>query len=152
MRWPGRIAEMSKLRQRVISMALAPTIGAVFAVIPARADAAMSCTFQSGIVKTYEDGVFKDEKVEQLAFTIEDIDLTRQTAAFSNVQGKGELKIVRAIGANHFLEVVTEGFLNMTTVYDAPGPGAPMPAVHSRHFGFFGAPFVSQYHGTCTSK
>ncbi len=31
---------------------------------------------------------------------------------------KGELRVVRAVNANHFLEVVNEGFLNMTTVYD----------------------------------
>ena len=83
---------------------------------------------------------------------IEEIDLIRQSATLKMDQGKGELKIVRAIGANHFLEVVTEGFLNMTTIYDAPEAGGPRPAVHSRHFGFFGAPFVSQYYGTCTDK
>lgn len=118
----------------------------------AAANGALSCRFTAGVVKTFENGAFKDEKVEALDFRIEDIDLVRQTAALSTKQGKGELKIVRAIGANHFLEVVTEGFLNMTTVYDAEKPGGPMPAVHSRHFGFFGAPFVSQYHGTCEQK
>jgi hypothetical protein len=119
------------------------------AVAPALANGAISCTFAEGVVKTFENGAFKDEKVAALEFQIEDVDLQRQTAALRTKQGKGELKIVRAIGANHFLEVVTEGFLNITTVYDAAGPGAPMPAVHSRHFGLFGVPFVSQYHGTC---
>lgn len=115
----------------------------------AMANGTMTCTFTAGVVKTFEKGAFKDEKLEALSFTIDDVDLVRQTATLKTKQGKGELKVVRAIGANHFLEVVTEGFLNVTTVYDASGPGAPMPAVHSRHFGFFGAPFVSQYHGTC---
>ncbi len=119
---------------------------------PASANNAMVCTFATGIVKTYENGVFKDEKVEPLTFTIQEIDLARQTAALITPQGRGDLKIVRAIGANHFLEVVTEGFLNMTTVYEAANAGEPMPAVHSRHFGFFGAPFISQYHGTCKPK
>lgn len=123
--------------------------GLVVAAGVASANGGMTCTFKTGMVKTFENGAFKDEKVEALSFRIEDVDLVRQTASLKTKQGKGELKIVRAIGANHFLEVVTEGFLNMTTIYDAAGPGAPMPAVHSRHFGFFGAPFVSQYHGTC---
>lgn len=126
---------------------------AIFGMLqPAAANGAMTCNFSAGVVKTYENGAFKDEKLEALSFRIEDVDLVRQTAALRTKQGKGELKIVRAIGANHFLEVVTEGFLNMTTIYDAVNPGAPMPAVHSRHFGFFGAPFVSQYHGTCQAN
>ena len=124
----------------------------IWALQPAMAKGQMTCTFSSGVVKGFEDGVFKDEKVEALSFRIDDVDLVRQTAALRTKQGKGELKIVRAIGANHFLEVVTEGFLNMTTVYEPTKPGDPMPAVHSRHFGFFGAPFVSQYHGSCQMK
>ncbi len=119
------------------------------AAAPAHANGAMTCTFPAGVVKTFEDGKFKDETMAELSFRIDEVDLARQTAALFTKQGKGELKIVRAIGANHYLEVVTEGFLNITTIYDAAGPGAPMPAVHSRHFGLFGTPFVSQYHGTC---
>lgn len=136
-----------------MSRTLSALVGASFimavAAAPASASSAMTCTFDAGVVKTYENGAFKDEKVEPLSFKIDDVDLARQSATLETKQGRGDLKIVRAIGANHFLEVVTEGFLNMTTVYDAPGPGAAMPAVHSRHFGFFGAPFVSQYHGSC---
>lgn len=124
----------------------------IVALGPALANGPMTCTFTEGVVKTFEKGVYKEEKVEPLRFRIEEVDLVRQTAALRTEQGKGELKIVRAIGANHFLEVVTEGFLNMTTVYDAAKPGEPMPAVHSRHFGFFGAPFVSQYYGICKAS
>lgn len=119
------------------------------AVAPVEANGSLACSFTSGVVKTFENGAFKDEKIATLSFKIDDIDLVRQTATLETEQGRGDLKIVRAIGANHYLEVVTEGFLNMTTIYEPAGPGAPMPAVHSRHFGFFGAPFVSQYHGTC---
>lgn len=117
-----------------------------------QANGSLTCSFLSGAVKTYENGGFKDEKVESLEFIVEDIDQIRQTATLRTQQGKGELKMVRAIGANHYLEVVTEGFLNMTTIYDALESGGPMPAVHSRHFGFFGAPFVSQFYGTCIQK
>jgi len=116
------------------------------------AEPTLVCTFTSGVVKTFEKGAFKDEKVDAISFEIADVDLERQTASLETGQGKGELKIVRAIGANHYLEVVTEGFLNITTVYEPTANGGPMPAVHSRHFGFFGQPFVSQYYGTCTAK
>lgn len=135
--------------KRFAMMIAGCALASLLALGPASANGAMTCTFTEGVVKTFEKGVFKDETVEPLRFRIEEVDLVRQTAALRTEQGKGELKIVRAIAANHFLEVVTEGFLNMTTVYDAAKPGEPMPAVHSRHFGFFGAPFVSQYHGTC---
>ena len=134
------------------AMLIGLVIAAVGFATSARANVAMTCTFTSGVVKTFENGAYKDEPIQPLTFQIDQVDLVRQTASLRTKQGRGELKIVRAIGANHFLEVVTEGFLNMTTVYDAAGPGAPMPAVHSRHFGFFGSPFVSQYHGTCTTK
>ena len=137
------------MTRAVTAVALLAMAMSHWAVSSAAAQGEMTCTFSSGVVKGYENGAFKDEKVEALSFRIDDVDLVRQTAALRTKQGKGELKIVRAIGANHFLEVVTEGFLNMTTVYEPLKPGEPMPAVHSRHFGFFGAPFVSQYHGTC---
>ncbi len=113
---------------------------------------ALTCTFTSAVVKSFEKGGFKDEKVESLSFRIVDVDLNQQTASLETQQGKGGLKIVRAIGANHYLEVVTEGFLNVTTIYEAAEAAGPMPAVHSRHFGFFGQPFVSQYYGTCVAK
>lgn len=143
---------MSTTIRSMLALVFAALWFAVAGAVPASANPPLLCTFTAGVVKTFEKGVFKDEKVEPLNFMIADVDLNRQTAALQTDQGKGELKIVRAIGANHFLEVVTEGFLNMTTVYDAPEEGGPRPAVHSRHFGFFGAPFVSQYHGTCVEK
>lgn len=138
------------MHSSIAAFAAAFTI-AICASIASAEATALTCTFKAGVVKTFEKGAFKDEEVKELTFKIGDIDLVRQTAALETDQGRGDLKVVRAIGANHYLEVVTEGFLNMTTIYDAPKEGEPMPAVHSRHFGFFGAPFVSQYHGTCSA-
>ena len=49
-------------------------------------------------------------------------------AAQSRGQHKpGTLKIVRAINANHFLEVVNEGFLNLTTIYDKDAAKRQLP-------------------------
>ena len=62
------------------------------------------------------------------------------------------LRIVRAVNANHFLEVVTEGFLNLTTVYDLDPERKAHPAVHSRHLGLLGEPVIAQYYGFCREK
>jgi len=47
---------------------------------------------------------------------------------------------------------VTEGFLNVTTIYDKDEAKGAYPAVHSRHFGLLGQPIVSQYEGYCEAK
>ena len=108
-----------------------------------------SCVFPSGKVHTFENDVFQEDNASQLAFKIGNIQLERQTATLITANGQGGLKIVRAIGANHFLEVITEGFLNITTIYGAAASDGSFPAVHSRHIGLLGTPVVSQYHGTC---
>ena len=78
------------------------------------------CSFSTGTSSIYENGAFKVKPPVALNFEIADIDLDGQTAhLITDGQNKaGALKIVRAINANHFLEVVNEGFLNLTTVYD----------------------------------
>lgn len=57
-----------------------------------------------------------------------------------NDKPSGKLRIVRALNANSFLEVVDEGFLNLTTIYDLDPATGTYPAVHSRHFGVIGQP------------
>jgi len=54
---------------------------------------------------------------------------------------------VQAVNAMHFLEVVTEGFLHITTIYDKDEARGAYPAVHSRHFGLLGQPIVTQFQG-----
>lgn len=113
-----------------------------------------TCTFTAGTAWTFEDGAFKSKTPEPLTLTIANVDLERQTAQLVPDAGKapGALKIVRAINANHFLEVVNEGFLNLTTIYDMDPASGTYPAVHSRHFGVLGQPVVGQYAGTCTAR
>jgi hypothetical protein len=112
------------------------------------------CAFSSGTSSSYENGTFKVKPPVELKFEISDIDLDGQTAhLITNGQQKaGALKIVRAINANHFLEVVNEGFLNLTTVYDKDTAVGSHPAVHSRHLGVLGQPVFAQYAGFCTEK
>ncbi len=83
-----------------------------------------------------------------------DIDVEKQTAVLIKKKGaKGrQMRIVRAINANHFLEVVNEGFLNLTTIYDLDPATQGYPAVHSRHFGVLGQPLFAQYAGTCKKR
>ena len=112
------------------------------------------CTFDTGTAWTFDAGKFAQKPPAPIKLEIANVDLERQTATLVPDAGNapGALKIVRAINANHFLEVVNEGFLNLTTVYDKDPASGIYPAVHSRHFGVLGQPVVSQYAGTCTAK
>jgi hypothetical protein len=111
-----------------------------------------ACKFEVGVAHTYEQGRYVAEKASPLAFGIESIDAQAQTAELRTERGTGQLRIVQAVNAMHFLEVVTEGFLHITTVYDKDDAKGSHPAVHSRHFGLFGQPLVTQYHGFCDAK
>ncbi|MEL6298688.1 MAG: hypothetical protein AAFQ45_08970 [Pseudomonadota bacterium] len=110
------------------------------------------CMFEKGQVNSFEEGQFAGAATALLKFSIGAIDLKRQTATLSTESGSGTLRIVRAISANHYLEVITEGFLNVTTIYEPSERGAPSPAVHSRHVGLLGQPMSAHYTGFCTPR
>ena len=113
---------------------------------------AYSCAFSNGNAYSYGAGVFKPEKIGTIAFEIANINAEIQSADLVTPTGKRPLRVVRAINALHFLEVVGEGFLNMTTIYDRDDVKGAAPAVHSRHFGVLGQPVVGQYLGFCREK
>jgi hypothetical protein len=143
------------MRTGLTSVALA--LAVVSAPLPVRAEdrpAALSCDFKDGASWSYEAGSFKSKAPSPLSFDIESIDLEGQSAILKAGPGAnaGTLRIVRAINANHFLEAVNEGFLNLTTVYDKDPATGLFPAVHSRHFGLLGQPVFAQYAGTCRAK
>jgi hypothetical protein len=108
-----------------------------------------SCNFTTGAAMAYEGGTFKPEKVGPIAFDIANVNAELQSADLVTPAGSRPLRVVRAINAMHFLEVVGEGFLNMTTVYDRDDAKGEHPAVHSRHFGILGQPVIGQYQGFC---
>ena len=110
------------------------------------------CTFGAGAAQVYGKGAFKVEPASPLVLEIAAIDAAQQTAIQKSANGEGPLRVVRAVGALHFLEVVSEGYLNVTTVYDRDAVKGAHPAVHSRHFGVLGEPVVSQYAGFCAAK
>ena len=114
----------------------------------------LKCTFETGHAWSYKEGEFSFKAPAPLTFEITEIDLDGQSARLltDGHDNPGTLKIVRAINANHSLEVVNEGFLNLTTVYDKDPATGVHPAVHSRHFGLLGQPVFAQYAGSCTAK
>ncbi|MGL4397745.1 MAG: hypothetical protein ACRCS9_14490 [Hyphomicrobium sp.] len=115
--------------------------------------AAFACRFDTGRTWTVEAGKFTSADPTPLVFEVAAIDLDTQAANLV-VDGRkaAALKVVRALNANHFLEVANEGFLNLTTIYDYDAAAGGHPAVHSRHFGLIGQPVFAQYAGLCTAK
>lgn len=127
---------------------VAPAAASAHATEPKK----FACSFDVGVAYSYEQGRYVAEKASPLAFGIDAIDAPAQTAELKTERGTGQLRIVQAVNAMHFLEVVTEGFLHVTTVYDKDEARGVHPAVHSRHFGLFGQPLVTQYQGYCEAK
>jgi hypothetical protein len=111
-----------------------------------------TCTFKDGATHVYEKGAFNAEVPTPLSFGIEGIDQSAQTAELKTERGTGSLKLVLAVNATHFIELVTEGSLHITTIFDKDEAKGAYPAVHSRHFGLMGQPIVTQYQGFCQAK
>lgn len=111
----------------------------------------LRCSFAAGTVQTFDKGAFSAAKAEPLSFELVEIDLEIQSAKIvaSSGAAAGGVRVVRAINANHFIEVANEGFLNLTTVYDKDAVSGRRPAIHSRHFGLLGQPVYGQYTGSC---
>ena len=147
------------MRQMMAGLLLAAAVSAQVAppaASPAAAQAetlpaSLACSFTEGGTATWTAGAFKRSAAAPLAFDIAGIDLPGQKAGLKSGSARpaGELRIIRALNANHFLEVAGEGFLNLTTVYDRDARNGHYPAVHSRHFGLFGEAVVAQYTGIC---
>lgn len=114
--------------------------------------AAYDCVFSAGSTHVYDKGGFSSEPAARLTFGISAIDVPAQTAELRTSSGTGVLRLVLAVNATHFIEVATEGALNITTVYDKDDARDAYPAVHSRHFALLGQPVVTQYQGFCRGK
>ena len=138
---------------RFLTLALAAACCPLPASAADELPARFSCTFENGLSWSYDGGAFKSAQPSKLTFDISNINLEEQAASLI-VDGKqsGKFRIVRALNANHFLEVANEGFLNLTTVYDLDTATGLYPAVHSRHFGILGQPVFGQYAGTCKAE
>lgn len=111
------------------------------------------CTFDKGSSWTYDNGKFQSTNAAPLAFEFGKIDLDKQTASLV-VDGKDSstLRVVRALNGMHFIEVMLEGYMSVTTVYDRDPKTGRYPAVHSRHMAVLGSPLVAQYYGACAPR
>ncbi len=113
---------------------------------------AFDCTFGMGTTRVYDNKKFTQEPAKPLSFAITGINAKTQTAEMKTPGGSGTLRLVLAVNATHFLEVATEGALNITTIYEKDDAKGDFPAVHSRHFALLGQPIVTQYQGSCQAK
>jgi len=127
-------------------------VGSMAGTAAADEPKAYACSFTNGVAHTYDNGKFTTVASAPLAFGIAAIDGSNQSAELRTERGTGLLRLVQAVNAMHFLEVVTEGFLHITTIYDKDEAKGAHPAVHSRHFGVLGQPIVTQYQGFCDAK
>lgn len=112
-----------------------------------------ACTFDTGSSWSYDKGKFQSASAAPLSFAVSGIDLEKQTASLV-IDGKHSdaLRVVRALNGMHFIEVMVEGYMSVTTVYDRDPATGKYPAVHSRHMAVLGSPLVAQYYGACTSQ
>lgn len=148
----------SRAGQFICVLAVAFAVAVLTSATSLRAEDAVwprhfACTFGQGTTWAFDAGKPTSKAAEPLQFEIDEIDLDAKKARLVVKAGEtGLLQIIRALNANHFLEGTREGFLNITTIYDASGTSSVYPAVHSRHQGVLGEPIFAQYAGTCTAK
>ncbi len=146
---------MTEKRRSGLALVAAAALGMTLAAQggAAAADAkGYVCTFETGAAQVYDKGRFAPAPAGAMNIEIVAIDSAGQTAQFKTARGTGLLKTVQATHATHFLEVATDGFMAVTTVYDRDDATGNSPAVHSRHFGVLGQPVVSQFFGVCREK
>lgn len=146
----GAAGAVAALMAAVSAIGSTVTVGTALAA-PEDGPRRFRCEFSAGAVQTFDKGAFVSAKAAPLSFELVDIDLDGQSAKLVATSGAapGGVRVVRAINANHFLEVATEGFLNLTTIYDKDPVTGRYPAIHSRHFGLLGQPVYGQYTGSC---
>ena len=140
---------------RVIIGLLLATVPAVtlLTAVPALAgdNVGYDCQFVDGTTHSYENGAFVRADVKPLGFRIVNVRPQAETARLETGNGSSSLKVVQALGARHFIEVAVEGYLVITTIYEAKDASGAFAAVHSRHLAVIGEPFVAQYRGSCTA-
>jgi hypothetical protein len=142
-----------KALSRLLFAAFGPALLVALPSVAAASDlpVTLNCEFKAGTTGGYDKGKFTFKPTAALSFDMTSINLKGQSADMKmpGDENGGKLAIARAVGANHFLEVVTEGYWNITTVYELDAVNKVYPAVHSRHFGLLGQPVVAQYTGLC---
>ena len=132
------------------SFALAQVVGSVPSL--AEDPKGFICTFKAGSAVTYDKGRFKPAKASPVTLDIVELQPAQQSAVLVSGERRTPLRVIRAVSALHVLEVVGEGYINFTTIYEPDAGSKLHPAAHARHFGVLGQPIVSNYRGSCVPK
>lgn len=95
-----------------------------------------------------DEPTLKTAQQKDFSFVIDGIDYRKGTARLIGNAGSQDLRAVIGDGSVSFVEQVTVGSLNLTTVFAWRGDAGRFKAVHSRHTAI-GGPTPSQNYGYC---
>jgi len=117
---------------------------------------ALKCRFPAATSTTWKAGEpVAQTKVQEMQFTISDIDVSDGTAEFVVTAGKAYVTAVLSGWSMYFVES-SVGQLNVTTVFAQEASPKKLKAVHSRHGylqmqvgRYISEPSVSQNYGDC---
>jgi len=113
---------------------------------------AFSCNFESGLFTSFENGAPESEPSGELSFVFASVDLEKGSAQMVGNNGAADVFLLAGSRTLHFLEQTPTGNLNVTTIYQDRSDNGHLIAVHSRHVGVEGDPWMSQYWGTCEAR
>jgi len=117
---------------------------------------ALKCRFPAATSATWKNGeVVAQTKMQEMLFTISEIDVQDGTAEFLGTAGRSYVTAVLSGWSMYFVES-SVGQLNVTTVFAQEASPKKLKAVHSRHGylqmqvgRYISEPSVSQNYGEC---
>jgi len=117
---------------------------------------ALKCRFPAATTATWKSGeVVAQTKMQEMLFTISEIDVQDGTAEFLGTAGRSYVTAVLSGWSMYFVES-SVGQLNVTTVFAQEASPKKLKAVHSRHGylqmqvgRYISEPSVSQNYGEC---
>jgi hypothetical protein len=117
---------------------------------------ALKCRFPAATSATWKNGeVVAQTKMQEMLFTISEIDVQDGTAEFTGTAGRSYVTAVLSGWSIYFVES-SVGQLNVTTVFAQEASPKKLKAVHSRHGylqmqvgRYISEPSVSQNYGEC---
>jgi hypothetical protein len=117
---------------------------------------ALKCRFPAATTATWKNGeVVAQTKMQEMLFTISEIDVQDGTAEFLGTAGRSYVTAVLSGWSMYFVES-SVGQLNVTTVFAQEASPKKLKAVHSRHGylqmqvgRYISEPSVSQNYGEC---
>jgi hypothetical protein len=117
---------------------------------------ALKCRFPAATTASWKNGeVVAQTKMQEMLFTISEIDVQDGTAEFLGTAGRSYVTAVLSGWSMYFVES-SVGQLNVTTVFAQEASPKKLKAVHSRHGylqmqvgRYISEPSVSQNYGEC---